>query len=190
VLVVGFVTAGVMTLSQSVGVIMGANVGSTFTAQVLAFDVSAYALAPIAIGFFMTLAGGGEHVRQYGAMILGLGLGLVFFGRGVMSDAMKPLRGYPPFVDFLASLQRPLFGVLAGALFTAVVQSSAATMGIAIALAARASWASAAASPWRSARTSAPAQPRYWQRRANRRRPCAPRSSISSSTCSAPRSGC
>jgi phosphate:Na+ symporter len=71
---------------------MGANVGSTFTAQVLAFDVSAYALAPIAIGFFMTLAGGGEHVRQYGAMILGRGHRLVFLGRGVINDTKKPLR--------------------------------------------------------------------------------------------------
>jgi phosphate:Na+ symporter len=133
VLVVGFVTAGAMTLSQSVGVIMGANIGSTFTAQVLAFDVSSYALAPVAIGFFMTFVGKRERLRQYGTMILGLGL--VFFGMGVMSDAMKPLRAYPPFVDLLASLQRPLFGVLAGALSTAVVQSSAATMGIAIALA-------------------------------------------------------
>jgi phosphate:Na+ symporter len=133
VLVVGFVTAGVLTLSQSVGVIMGANIGSTVTAQMLAFNVSAYSLAPVAIGFFMTFAGKRERIRQYGTMILGLGL--VFFGMGVMSDAMKPLRGYPPFLELLASLQRPLFGVLAGALFTAVVQSSAATMGIAIALA-------------------------------------------------------
>ena len=133
VLVVGFVTAGVMTLSQSVGVIMGANIGSTFTAQIIAFNVSEYALAPVAIGFFMSFASKRERVRQYGAMLLGMGL--VFFGMGIMSDSMKPLRSYPPFVELLASLQNPVVGLLAGALFTAVVQSSAATMGLAIALA-------------------------------------------------------
>lgn len=133
VLVVGFVTAGVMSLQQSVGVIMGANVGSTVTAQILAFNVSAYALAPIAIGFFMLFAGRRERVRQLGMMLMGLGL--VFFGMGLMSDAMKPLRSYPPFIEFLAGMERPLLGVLSGALFTALVQSSAATVGIAIALA-------------------------------------------------------
>jgi len=133
VLVVGFVTAGVMTLSQSVGVIMGANVGSTVTAQVLAFNLSAYALAPIAIGFFTMFLGKRERVRQYGMMLMGLGL--VFFGMGIMSDGMEPLRSYPPFIKVLATMERPALGILAGALFTALVQSSAATMGIAIALA-------------------------------------------------------
>jgi phosphate:Na+ symporter len=133
VLVVGFVTAGVMTLQQSVGVIMGANIGSTVTAQVLAFNISAYALAPVAVGFFMTFAGRRERVRQVGAMVLGLGL--IFFGMGLMSDAMRPLRSYPPFIELLAGMERPLLGVITGALFTALVQSSAATVGIAIALA-------------------------------------------------------
>jgi phosphate:Na+ symporter len=133
VLVVGFVTAGVMTLSQSVGVIMGANIGSTVTAQVLAFNIAAYALGPVALGFFMTFAGCSERVRQVGMMVMGLGL--VFFGMGLMSDAMRPLRSYPPFIELLASMERPVLGVLAGALFTALVQSSAATVGIAIALA-------------------------------------------------------
>ena len=133
VLVVGFVTAGVMSLQQSVGVILGANIGSTVTAQVLAFDISAYALGPVALGFFMNFAGRRERVRQLGKIVLGLGL--VFFGMGVMSDAMRPLRAYPPFIEVLASMERPLLGVLTGALFTALVQSSAATVGIAIALA-------------------------------------------------------
>jgi phosphate:Na+ symporter len=133
VLVVGFVTAGVMTLPQSVGVIMGANVGSTVTAQILAFNVSAYALAPIALGFFASFIARQDRIRQYGRMVMGLGL--VFFGMGIMSNAMGPLRTYPPFVDALAGMERPLFAVLSGALFTALVQSSAATMGLAIALA-------------------------------------------------------
>jgi phosphate:Na+ symporter len=133
VLVVGFVTAGVMSLQQSVGVIMGANIGSTVTAQILAFNIAAYALAPVAVGFFMLFAGRRDRVRQIGMMVMGLGL--VFFGMGLMSDAMRPLRSYEPFIELLASMERPLLGLLAGALFTALVQSSAATVGIAIALA-------------------------------------------------------
>lgn len=133
VLVVGFVTAGVMSLSQSVGVIMGANIGSTVTAQILAFNVSAYALLPVALGFFLYFAGRGERLRQAGLMILGLGL--VFYGMGLMSDAMTPLRSYEPFMTLLGKMANPLFGIVAGALFTALVQSSAATVGIAIAMA-------------------------------------------------------
>jgi phosphate:Na+ symporter len=133
VLVVGFVTAGVMSLQQSVGVIMGANIGSTVTAQILAFNIAAYALAPVTIGFFMRFAGRRDRVRQIGMMVMGLGL--VFFGMGLMSDAMRPLRSYPPFIEILVSMERPVLGLLAGALFTALVQSSAATVGIAIALA-------------------------------------------------------
>jgi phosphate:Na+ symporter len=133
VLVVGFVTAGAMSLSQSVGVIMGANIGSTVTAQLLAFNLAAYALLPIAIGFFMMFAAKQERLKYYGMMIMGLGL--VFFGMGIMSDAMNPLRTYEPFMEFLKSMEKPVLGILAGALFTALVQSSAATVGIAIAMA-------------------------------------------------------
>ena len=133
VLVVGFVTAGAMSLSQSVGVIMGANIGSTVTAQLLAFNLAAYALLPVAIGFFMLFSAKQEKFKFYGMMIMGLGL--VFFGMGIMSDAMNPLRTYEPFMEFLKSMEKPVLGILAGALFTALVQSSAATVGIAIAMA-------------------------------------------------------
>lgn len=133
VLVVGFVTAGVMTLAQSVGVIMGANIGSTMTAQLLAFNLSAYSLILVAVGFFMTFASKSERPKYFGMMILGLGL--VFYGMGLMSEGMKPLRSYEPFLDILASMENPLLGILAGAVFTGLVQSSAATVGIAIAMA-------------------------------------------------------
>ena len=133
VLVVGFVTAGVMTLSQSVGVIMGANIGSTVTAQILAFNISKYALLPIAVGFFMIFTSKNETMK-YGGMML-MGLGLVFFGMAIMSDAMSPLRTYQPFIDLLKRMENPFLGILAGAVFTGLVQSSAATVGIAIALA-------------------------------------------------------
>ena len=133
VLVVGFVTANVMTLAQSVGVIMGANIGSTMTAQLLAFNLSAYALILVAVGFFMTFASKNDRTKYFGMMIMGLGL--VFYGMGLMSEGMKPLRSYEPFLDILASMENPLLGILAGAVFTGLVQSSAATVGIAIAMA-------------------------------------------------------
>jgi len=93
-LVVGFISGGMMTLAQSVGVIMGANIGSTMTAQLLAFDLSAYSLGPVAIGFFMLFTAKREQVRYYGMMLMGIGL--VFYGMGLMGGAMTPLRSYGP----------------------------------------------------------------------------------------------
>ena len=132
-LVVGFISAGFMTLGQSVGVIMGANIGSTVTAQLLAFNLSAYSLGPVAIGFFMIFSAKREKVKYYGMMLMGIGL--VFYGMGLMSSGMTPLRSYEPFLAILKGLEKPLAGIAAGALFTAIVQSSAATVGIAIAMA-------------------------------------------------------
>lgn len=134
VLVIGFVTVEIMTLQQSVAVIMGANIGSTVTAQLLAFNITQYALLPVAIGFFMTFTAKQDKIRYYGMILMGLGM--VFYGMGVMSEAMSPLRTYAPFIDFLEQMKNPLLGILAGAVFTGVVQSSAATVGISIALAA------------------------------------------------------
>jgi phosphate:Na+ symporter len=133
VLVIGFVTVEIMTLQQSVAVIMGANIGSTVTAQLLAFNISKYALLPVAIGFFMMFTAKQDKIRYYGMMLMGIGL--VFFGMSLMSDAMYPLRTYEPFINFLEQMKNPLLGILAGAIFTGLVQSSAATVGISIALA-------------------------------------------------------
>ena len=133
VLVVGFISAGFMTLAQSVGVIMGANIGSTFTAQIVAFNVTQYALIMVALGFLLLFTGKAENTRHYGAMIMGLGL--VFYGMGVMGDAMLPLRSYQPFLNLMVRMENPLLGILVGAVFTGLVQSSAATTGIAIVMA-------------------------------------------------------
>jgi len=132
-LVVGFISGGLMTLAQSVGVIMGANIGSTVTAQLLAFNLSAYSLGPVALGFFMLFTSKKEKVKYYGMMLMGIGL--VFYGMGLMSDAMVPMRSYEPFLEILKNLENPIAGIIAGAVFTAIVQSSAATVGIAIAMA-------------------------------------------------------
>lgn len=130
VLLVGFISAGLMTTAQSVAVIFGANIGSTVTAQILAFKVSAIALPMLSVGFFIALLARGTATREYGRMVLGVGL--IFYGMATMSDAMTPLRTYRPFVDFMLSLDQPLLAALLGAAFTALVQSSAATTGILI----------------------------------------------------------
>jgi phosphate:Na+ symporter len=133
VLVVSFISAGVMSLTQAIPVIYGANIGSTVTAQIIAFKVTALALPMFALGFAAAFLGRNDTLRNLGRLTMGLGL--VFFGMSLMGDTMKPLRSYQPFIDFVAELRNPLLGVLVGAVFTAVIQSSAATMGIAIVLA-------------------------------------------------------
>lgn len=133
VILVGFISAGLMSMSQSVSVIMGANIGSTFTAQVLAFNVTRYALPIITAGFLISFLSKHENRREYGRFILGIGL--VFYGMGLMSQAMVPLRSYQPFVDLISTLASPLLAVVVGAVFTAIIQSSAATTGIVIVLA-------------------------------------------------------
>jgi len=133
VLVVGFITAGLMSLSQSIGVTMGANIGTTITAQIVAFKITKAALLMIAVGFFMLFASKNEKTKHYGAMLMGLGL--VFFGMSVMSDAMKPLRTYQPFLDLMITMENPLVGILVAAAFTGLIQSSSATTGIVIVMA-------------------------------------------------------
>ncbi len=133
VILVGFISAGLMSMSQSVAVIIGANIGTTITAQILAFKVTRLALLMVAGGFLLSFVARAENWRQYGYMLLGLGL--VFYGMSVMSGAMKPLRSFQPFIDFMVSLDNPFFAALVGAAFTAVIQSSSATTGILIVMA-------------------------------------------------------
>jgi phosphate:Na+ symporter len=133
VMLVGFVTAGLMSLSQTIGVIMGSNIGTTITAQIVAFKVTKYALLLVAIGFGMLFSSKKEKMQQYGYMIMGLGM--IFFGMGVMSGAMKPLRTYQPFLDLMTQMSNPVLGILVAALFTALIQSSSATTGVIIVLA-------------------------------------------------------
>ena len=133
VMLVGFVTAGLMSLSQTIGVVMGSNIGTTITAQIVAFKITKYALLLVAVGFGMLFASKKEKIQQYGYMIMGLGM--IFFGMGVMSGAMKPLRTYQPFLDMMTQMSNPVWGILVGALFTALIQSSSATTGVIIVLA-------------------------------------------------------
>ena len=133
VMLVGFVSAGLMSLSQTIGVILGADIGTTITAQIVAFKVTKYALLLLAIGFGMLFISKREKIQQYGYMVMGLGM--IFFGMGVMKDAMEPLRTYQPFIDLMANMSNPILGILVAAIFTALVQSSSASMGVVIVLA-------------------------------------------------------
>ncbi len=133
VLVVGFVSAGLLNLSQSIGVILGANVGTTITAQIIAFQVYKYGLLMIAIGFFVEILARREYLRQWGVAVMGLGL--IFFGMELMSIGTEPLRAWPPFIEAMQGIGNPLLSILIGAAFTAIVQSSSATTGIVIVLA-------------------------------------------------------
>ncbi len=133
VLVVGFVSAGLMHLEQSIPIIMGASIGTTITAQIIAFKITHFALLIVAVGFAMQFLSRNEVIQRTGTMIFGFGL--IFFGMSLMGDATSPLRDYPPFIEFLREMEHPLYGILASAAFTAVVQSSSATTGVIIVLA-------------------------------------------------------
>jgi phosphate:Na+ symporter len=133
VLMVGFVSAGLMTLNQTVPLIMGANIGSTITAQIIAFNLSAVTPVILAVGFLLRALGRRKGLRHLGSMLLGFGL--LFLGIQFMGDGTRPLRTFQPFIDLMQDMRNPLVGILLGAIFTAIVQSSAATMAIAIAIA-------------------------------------------------------
>jgi phosphate:Na+ symporter len=133
VLVVGFISAGLMSLSQSVGIIIGAKIGTTITGQIVAFKITKAALGMIAVGFTMQFLAKNEKIKHYGEMLMGLGM--VFFGMHVMGEAMQPLRSYEPFLAMMRTMDNPLVAVLISAAFTALIQSSSATTGIVIVMA-------------------------------------------------------
>jgi phosphate:Na+ symporter len=134
VMVVGFVNAGLMSLVQSIGVILGANIGTTVTAQLIAFNITQYALPAIGIGAGFKLFARDRRWSYLGEVLLGFGL--LFFGLSVMKQAFDPVKTSEEFRNiFLVIGDNPLLGVLVGAVLTIIVQSSTATIGITIALA-------------------------------------------------------
>jgi len=122
-----------MSLSQSLGVILGADIGTTITAQLIAFKLTDYALLMIAVGFGLQLVAKADDIKNIGELILGFGI--LFYGMKLMSDAMEPLHTYSGFINTMKGLENPLLGMLAGTIFTALVQSSSATAGVVIVLA-------------------------------------------------------
>ncbi len=134
VMVVGFVNAGLMSLKQAIGVIMGANIGTTVTAQIIAFRLEHYALPAIGLGVFLHYFSRGRGPKYFGQILMGFGV--LFLGMGTMSQAMIPLRESPLFVNLITGVGRnPFLGVLVGFAFTGIVQSSSATIGVLQALA-------------------------------------------------------
>jgi phosphate:Na+ symporter len=132
VIVVGLINAGLMNLGQSIGIILGANIGTTITAQIIAFKLTDYALLFIALGFLIVFIAKSKKKKHAGEILLGFGL--LFYGIKIMGDAMVPIRTYEPFIAMMQTLENPLMGVLVGAIFTALVQSSSASTGVFITL--------------------------------------------------------
>lgn len=133
VMVVGFVNAGLMNLSQSIGVIMGANIGTTVTAQLIALDIGLIAPVIAFAGLLLILFSKKQKTNYLGQVIIGLGM--LFIGMGTMSDAMSPLRDVPEFRNLMTSFSNPFYGVLVGIGVTCIIQSSSASVGILQALA-------------------------------------------------------
>jgi phosphate:Na+ symporter len=138
VMLIGFVSAGLMTLQQAVGVILGANVGTTVTAQLIAFKLTEAALPAIAIGVIMKFFTRQKKFRYWGEVILGFGL--LFFGMDVMKHGLAPIKEDPAFLEFFtkfdpSTVKGLLLSVLVGAALTIMVQSSSATIGLTMTLA-------------------------------------------------------
>ena len=133
VMVVGFVNSGMMTLRQAVWIIMGANIGTTITGQLVALDVGVIAPLFAFVGVAMIVFLKKPQIHHYGSILAGLGV--LFIGMDMMGTSMEPLREWPAFVNVVSTFSNPLVGILVGAGFTAIIQSSSASVGILQALA-------------------------------------------------------
>lgn len=134
VMLVGLASAGLLGLSQAVPVVLGTALGTTVTVQIIAFDLSDYALYLVAAGALIVLVSPYKHWSYLGRVLLGFGL--LFLGMVFMKNGVAPLRAYPPLIHFLTTMSRyPVVGVIASAAVTGVIQSSAATIALAMTLA-------------------------------------------------------
>ncbi|EGT2227392.1 sodium-dependent phosphate transporter, partial [Clostridioides difficile] len=134
VMVVGFVNAGIMNLSQAIGVIMGANIGTTVTAQLVSFNLEGIAPIALGIGILFYLFTSNQKTKHLSEILIGFGI--LFTGMEFMKDAVAPLAEYKAFTDALLYFSKnPVLGILAGFAITGIVQSSSASMGMLIALA-------------------------------------------------------
>ena len=134
VMVIGFVNAGLMTLPQAAGVIMGANVGTTVTAQLIAFKITDYAPIAVAIGVAIWIVTSKKRAKNIAEVLIGFGI--LFIGMNMMGDGLKPLADSPVFADLIIGLENnPLLGMMVGLILTTVVQSSSASIGLLQALA-------------------------------------------------------
>ena len=137
VMTVGFVNAGILTLTQAAPIIMGANIGTTITAQLAAlqsFDITTWLMLLSCVGAFMTILGKKDKTKTLGTILAGLGM--LFIGLDIMSDAMRVMRDAPFFQETLQTITNPIILLVIGALFTALIQSSSAATGIIVSMAA------------------------------------------------------
>lgn len=129
VMVIGFVNAGLMNLQQAIGVIMGANIGTTMTAQLIAFQIGHYAYPIAALGFVFFFFTRKKQLKYFGQVIFGFGV--LFIGLNIMSDVLKPLANDPAALKLIKTMsKRPGWGLLVGAALTIVIQSSSAVIGV------------------------------------------------------------
>ncbi len=134
VMFVGLASAGVLSLAQAVPLILGGNIGTTLTVQIISFKLSDYSLLLIAIGVMFRIFSDSKRLQSFGQVVLGFGM--VFYGMHVMAQAAEPLKGSPYAATVAGFLKNyPFYGLLLGAVFTAVIQGSAATIGLVISLA-------------------------------------------------------
>jgi phosphate:Na+ symporter len=134
VMVVGFVNAGLLTLVQALGIIFGANIGTTITAQLIAFKLTDYALPIIGLGMLVMLTAKKKIYKYIGEFLLGFGI--LFLGLNILTNVVKPLGQYPWFSNlFITFSKNPFLGVLAGAVVTGILQSSSVTTGMVLGLA-------------------------------------------------------
>ncbi|RCJ20377.1 hypothetical protein A6770_31695 [Nostoc minutum NIES-26] len=134
IIVIAMVSAGLLTFVESLGVVLGANIGTTIGAQIVAFKINEYAPIAMFVGFLLTFLGKTDRWKQIGLVVLGLGL--LFFGLDTIEGAMEPFKDYQPFIKWMESLgNNTVLGALVGALFTVLIQSSSATVAIVVTLA-------------------------------------------------------
>jgi phosphate:Na+ symporter len=133
IMVIALVNAGLLTFTQSLGVIMGSNIGTTISSQIIAFKINQYAPVALAIGFGLYMLPKQKKWKRTGKLIFSIGL--IFFGLEVIGEAVKPLQQHQQFIDWMMRMETPILGALIGAAFTVMVQSSSATLGVVIILA-------------------------------------------------------
>lgn len=134
IMTIAMVSAGLLTFAQSLGVVLGSNIGTTIGAQLISLNINLYAPIAMLVGAVLQFAGRTDNQKSLGLILLGIGL--LFFGLDVIDEAMKPFREYQPFIDLMATLgKNPILGALIGAGFTVLIQSSSATVAVIITLA-------------------------------------------------------
>lgn len=132
IMTIVFVNARALTFRQAIGIVMGANIGTTISSQLIALDIGKFSILPLAIGLVMQLVGKTEQWRRLGAVFLYFGM--LFFGLYLVEDSVEPLKDNAAFKDWIARLDQPWRGALIGGVVTLLIQSSSATVGLAITL--------------------------------------------------------